>query len=155
MLIAIPAIGSVIEDSRKGTFASSAQLFASGANTYVLTLPGGNPTADTSITTIIKEAKSNSLGTDIGTKTTYLIKISDIKMERGNSKQSAFSAAYNESKSFVAIVKDGENWKYYIQLVDNNNNGLPLTESTAIDSKKVQAPISASTTIYTWSNIIK
>ena len=134
MLIAIPAIGSVIDEKRKNTFASSAQLFASGANTYVLTLPGASPAADTSGKIVAVKASTVS---GISTTGAYAMKTDDIKMERGNPKQSSFGAAYDTDKSFVLIVPNNDGWNYYVQLVDNAGHGIKLTLNTDITEKSV------------------
>lgn len=138
MLIAIPSVSSIIANSRRNTFRSTAQTLISGARNMVLASPSGTPEvgADTPWKSV-----ANVQGSSIVTTGSYIIKIENIEVESGSNTDSPFGVEYDQEYSFVIAIPDGAgNFDYYIQIVDNDHNYLTLTREDELDGVSIGSP---------------
>lgn len=144
MLIAIPSVSSIIANSRKNTFRSTAQTLISGARNMVLASSDGRPSTADKWAAVTKTSTVNGVSVAQGD---FIIKIGDITVESGSVTKGPFGADYNQEYSFVLAKADGAgNYIYYIQMVDDDQNNLPLTEEEGLDDASVN------TDSYTQSN---
>lgn len=135
MLIAIPSVSSIIANSRKNTFRSTAQTLISGARNMVLASTDGRPSAGDGWAEVVNATTVSNISLSAGD---FVIKIGDIEVESGSGTKSPFGVDYNQEYSFVvAKATESGNYDYYIQMVDDDQNNLPLTEEDELDSTSV------------------
>ena len=110
MVIAIPAVTSYIQNSRKSSYVTTAQNIVAGARTKV---------------------NDGSLGM-YDTDTTYYIPYDMIKGE--NELKSPYG---NFTEAYVVATFNGTNYDYYWTSVDSTNTGMYLTYADSLDNDKI------------------
>lgn len=138
MLIAIPSVQTIISNSRKNTYVSSAQTLITGARNLVLATSTGMPdTADGKWkeVTISTLTPGNSDITTTKYSKAYAIQVQNIEVERGSNTKSAYGQALKPEYSYVVacVVKDSAKMDYYIQMLDGSGNGMLLTSEKALE----------------------
>lgn len=119
LLIAIPAMNSVIENAKKDAFVSTAKNYISQVRYEALqqnyTLPG--------------PGQYN------------VVPVTDITLEKGTTENSTFDAKWKTGQAYVVIINDGDSTKdtyvYYFAGHDEKNNGMKLTEENAMSRSDV------------------
>lgn len=140
MLIAIPSVSTIIDNSRKNTFVSSAQTLISGARNMVLASTTGTPAETTGF-------KSGKITIGSEEKEAYAIKVSSIELEKGSKNKSAFGK-YIDDYCFVVAVANGTGYDYYIQLLDDTKHGIKVGAGAEgnLSSSDMKIDTNASTT---------
>ena len=116
MMVAIPAVTTYINSSRKSAYIDNVKQFISAASTAVTS--GGK------IEFYDEEAL---LMVPVGVDDAKSI----VKLEKGG--QSPYSSTYYFA--YVGIVYDGENYDYYFTAVDNAGQGLFMSKLKDIEKK--------------------
>ncbi len=119
--IAIPRVSQYINDSRKKSFASQAELY---------------------VNAVRNDATSEIYPLPIGTNEATIVTLDKIKLEK-DTERSPFGGKYLYNKSYVVIVNAGDgdepDYKYYFAAQDSKDYAIPLTEVSLISSKVVVA----------------
>ena len=116
MMVAIPAVTTYINSSRKSAYIDNVKQYITAASTAVTS--GGN---------IEFYDEETLLMVPVGPDETKSI----IKLEKGG--QSPYSSTYYYA--YVGIVYDGENYDYYFTAVDNAGQGLAMAKQKDIEKK--------------------
>lgn len=141
MLIAIPSVSSIIANSRKNTYKSTAETLISGARNMVLSTATGDPDTNgawSEITTQID--KINELakvtGPDAYTKA-YVIAVNNIKVEQGSNTRSPYGNL-EATQSFVVAAKNKDgSYDYYIQLYDDASYAIQFISEKDLSKNSV------------------
>ncbi len=116
MIVAIPAVTSYIQNSRKSSYVTTAQNVMSGARTMV-----------------------NSGKLDVyDPDTTYYIPYKMIQVE--NAVQSPYG---DIEKAYVVVVREGDGFNYYWTCIDSSNAGMYLTSDSDLTDDSVSTNMSA------------
>ena len=115
MIIAIPSVTKYIDESRKSGYVSTAKSIVGGARNLVY---------------------SGELGLDDKT-VTYYIDGKCINTDNG------YKSPYGDiTKSYVAVVLDGDNYEYYWMSVDDTNTGVAtLKNANKLESDDIVGDI--------------
>ncbi len=110
MIVAIPSVTTYISNSRKSSYATTAQNIVSGARTIV---------------------NSGKLGT-YDRNTTYYIPYDMVNTENGT------STPYGDfDEAYVVATYEGDGYEYYFTGVDTSKMGLYLTYYNDINSERI------------------
>ncbi len=114
MIIAIPSVTSYISESRKSSYATTAQNIVSGARTLV---------------------NSGKLSLyDVGS--TYYVPYDMVSTENGT------STPYGEfENAYVIVTYDGDGFDYYFAGVDTSHMGIDITPYEDIKSDKIKSDV--------------
>ena len=141
MLIAIPSVSSIIANSRKNTYKSTAETLISGARNMVLSTATGDPDTNgdwSEITTQI--GKINELakvtGPDAYTKA-YVIAVNNIKVEQGSNTRSPYGNLVAEQSFVVAAKNKDGSYDYYIQLYDDASYAIQFISEKDLSKNSV------------------
>ena len=116
MMVAIPAVTTYINSSRKSAYIDNVKQYISAASTAVNS--GGN---------IEFFDEETLLMVPVGPDEAKSI----VKLEKGG--QSPYSSTYYFA--YVGIVYDGENYDYFFTAVDNAGQGLAMAKQKDIEKK--------------------
>jgi prepilin-type N-terminal cleavage/methylation domain-containing protein len=130
LIITIPAVSKYIVDSKKGSYAASAQAY-------------------------IETARANygegQYGEYIKENQVMLIPIQFIELEKSDGGESPFDL-YNYDSSYVIIAPDKKGFEVYISIVDNAGNGIEFKKMEELDRSSVQDNLTDR--INSWKHIV-
>lgn len=139
MLIAIPSVSSIIANSKKNTYVSSAQTLITGARNLVLSTSTGLPDNSWKALSTTEFNSLSGINNEISTTTyskAYAIQVKNIAVERGSNTKSAYGLVLDTNLSYVvALVRKDNSSKvdYYIQMRDSGGNAIKLTSEQSLE----------------------
>ncbi len=141
MLIAIPSVSSIIANSRKNTYKSTAETLISGARNMVLSTSTGDPDtnaewasiSETGLTKVNDLADVTASGSTAYAKA-YIIKINQIKVEQGSNSRSPYGELESDYSFVVAAKNTDGSYTYYIQLYDQAKYAIQFIAESDLSS---------------------
>lgn len=141
MLIAIPSVSSIIANSRKNTYKSTAETLISGARNMVLSTATGDPDTNGDWAEIAQISQINELAEVTGTPDAYakayVIPVNYIKVEQGSNTRSPYGNLL-AAQSFVVAAKNKDgSYDYYIQLYDDASYAIQFISEKDLSKNSV------------------
>lgn len=134
LLISVPAVSKYIDNSRKNTYVNSVKSMVSAVSTSVNAL---------------------EFPFTIGKNQGLIIPFSEISLEKKSATKKSPFAEWETEKSYVLIVFDGNNYKYYISALDKNGYAIPLINEKELTTKSITTNKTIiDTTIISYQEII-
>lgn len=150
MLIAIPSVSSIIANSRKNTYKSTAETLISGARNMVLSTATGDPDTNGDWAEIIQISKINELsganGVDAYAKA-YVIAVNNIKVEQGSNTRSPYGNLVAEQSFVVAAKNKDGSYDYYIQLYDDASYAIQFISEKDLSKNSVDVVVKQRTNV--------
>lgn len=151
MLIAIPSVSSIIANSRKNTYKSTAETLISGARNMVLSTATGDPDTNgdwSEITTQISKINelSGANGVDAYAKA-YVIAVNNIKVEQGSNTRSPYGNLVAEQSFVVAAKNKDGSYDYYIQLYDDASYAIQFISEKDLSKNSVDDVVKQRTNV--------
>lgn len=150
MLIAIPSVSSIIANSRKNTYKSTAETLISGARNMVLSTATGDPDTNGDWAEIIQISQINELaeanGVDAYAKA-YVIAVNNIKVEQGSNTRSPYGNLVAEQSFVVAAKNKDGSYDYYIQLYDDASYAIQFISEKDLSKNSVDDVVKQRTNV--------
>lgn len=150
MLIAIPSVSSIIANSRKNTYKSTAETLISGARNMVLSTATGDPDTSGDWSEIMQIAQINTLAgvssTDAYAKA-YVIAVNNIKVEQGSNTRSPYGNLVAEQSFVVAAKNSDGSYDYYIQLYDDASYAIQFISEKDLSKNSVDDVVKQRTNV--------
>lgn len=150
MLIAIPSVSSIIANSRKNTYKSTAETLISGARNMVLSTATGDPDTNGDWAEIMQISQINELSgvnsVDAYAKA-YVIAVNNIKVEQGSNTRSPYGNLV-AAQSFVVAAKNKDgSYDYYIQLYDDASYAIQFISEKDLSKNSVDDVVKQRTNV--------
>ncbi len=144
MLIAIPSVSSIIANSRKNTYKSTAETLISGARNMVLSTATGDPDTNGDWSEITQISQINTLagvsGADAYQKA-YVIAVDNIKVEQGSNTRSPYGNLVTDQSFVVAAKNSDGSYDYYIQLYDDASYAIQFISEKDLSKNSVDSVV--------------
>ena len=116
MVLAVTGMTTVMNNARKDTFVTNALQYLNTVRTNMLS----------------GEYDSTIGGSTLGTGECLVVYLGGIELDSGST-NSPFGYKYADANNYVLIQGDnGGSYKYYIQMIDGNDNGFTLVPQTTL-----------------------
>ena len=113
--IGIAAVSSYVQDSRESAFADLAKMYAEKVS---------------------EDRAKDKLPVDIKDKEAILLPIENYKLDTDDDHKTAYGAL-DLSRSYIVLTNNGNNYNYYVFMIDESNHGMANVEYSQIDKDKV------------------
>ena len=150
MLIAIPSVSSIIANSRKNTYKSTAETLISGARNMVLSTATGDPDTNGDWAEIMQISQINELAGVKGVDTyakAYIIAVNNIKVEQGSNTRSPYGNLVPEQSFVVAAKNSDGSYDYYIQLYDDASYAIQFISEKDLSKNSVDNVVKQRTNV--------